>query len=433
MIPAHVPEAVVRQLRTSAVLVGYSGGLDSTVLLHWLSATTGLCAAGLRALHVHHGLHGDADRWAEHCREACHALGVPLEVVRVEVPVGHGHGPEGAARHARHAAFASALREGEVLALAHHRDDQAETFLLRALRGSGPDGLSAMAPWRPYARGWLWRPLLSYPREELLAYATRHGLRWIDDPSNADVAFDRNFLRQRIMPLLRERWPHAAGALARSAELCGEAVELLRAEDAAALAQARTADPHVLSRNALSALAPARRARLLRRWIEDLGLPPLTAEGVRRIEDDLLGARNDAAARFAWHGAEVRAWRDLLRADRERSPLPDHWSAEWTGRVPLELPDGSTLSLEGDSGLELAPPLTVHARRGGERIVLPGRSHSHALKHVLQELGVPPWIRERLPLLSDASGHVHAAGDLVFSAEFDQWLRSRHARLAWRS
>jgi len=411
------------------VLVGFSGGLDSSVLLHACAASPTLRESGLRAIHVHHGLHRDADAWAAHCERSCNALAIPLVVARVSVKGDAGDGPEAAARHARHAAFNDTLLEGEVLALAHHRDDQAETFLLRALRASGPDGLAAMRPWRPFGRGWLWRPLLDLPRAQLLAYAREHDLRWIEDPGNVDTGFDRNFLRHRVMPLLRERWPHVDAAFARSAALSDEAVDLLAAGDTPALADARREDPHALDATMLSRLPAARRARVLRRWIAELGLPPLPAEGIARIEHELLPAAADRVAGFAWHGALVRRWRDLLHADWQRAPLPADWTRPWDGREPVRLPDGGLLALEGAGHFDAT--LLLGARQGGERITLPGRGHSHALKHVLQALGVPPWLRERLPLLSGPQGELLAAGDVVYSAHFDAWLRANDARLHW--
>jgi tRNA(Ile)-lysidine synthase len=413
------------------VLVGFSGGLDSSVLLHACAASPPLRDSGLRAIHVHHGLHRDADRWAAHCERICGTLDIPLAVVRVSVEGDAGNGPEAAARDARHAAFNDALHDEEALTLAHHRDDQAETFLLRALRASGPDGLAAMRPWRRFGRGWLWRPLLDLPRAQLLAYARENGLRWIEDPSNTDSGFDRNFLRHKVMPLLRERWPHVDSAFARSAALNGEAVDLLDAEDACALADAGRDDPHVLGVTMLLQLPVARRARVLRRWIAGLGLPPLPAEGIARIEQELLPAAADRIAGFAWHGALVRRWRDLLHADWQRAPLPADWTQPWDGRDPVRLPDGSLLALEGAGHFDTQ--LVLGARVGGERITLPGRGHSHALKHVLQELGVPPWVRDQLPLLSTGEGELLAAGDVAYSARFDAWLRAGSARLRWSS
>jgi tRNA(Ile)-lysidine synthase len=424
-----IPVADLLQTGHAPLLVGLSGGLDSVVLLHALASLSEARARGLRAVHVHHGLHPDADAWQRHCESLCAAWQVPLRSARVEVARNHAQGPEAAARHARHAAFAAELGDDEVLALAHHGDDQAETFLLRALRGSGVDGLGAMQSWRRFGHGWLWRPLLAHSRADLQAYAQAHELPWIEDPSNRDTRFDRNFLRQHVLPLLRERWPHADAAFARSARLCAEANELLDTEDTAALARVRTCDAHVLSRSALLHLPSSRRARVLRRWIGELGLPPLPEEGVARIEAELLAARADAEPQFAWQRARVRAWRDLLHADRIRPALPMDWTSEWDGTAPLVLPDGSLLRLGHADAF--AQPLQVHARQGGERINLPGREHSHALKHVLQDLGVPPWERERLPLVSSLTGELLAAGDLVYSAGFDAWLRERGARLIW--
>lgn len=414
---------------TRAVVVGFSGGLDSSVLLHLLATQPVMRARGLRAIHIHHGLHVEANRWALHCHAVCEALAVPLQTIRVDVIGDAGNGLEASARDARYAAFADALGPDDVLALAHHRDDQAETFLMRALRASGPDGLAAMRPWRRFGAAWLWRPLLDTPSARLLAHARAHVLHWIDDPSNLDTVHDRNFLRQRVLPLLRERWPHADAAFARAAALSADAHDLLAGDDRCALADSGTADPQVLSVDALRALPRARRARVLRCWIEALALPRLPAQGVARIESDLLTAAADSHARFAWHGAVVRRWRGLLQAGPHREPMSPKWRASWDGRRPLALPGGSQLHLEGADGF--AAPLVVHARQGGERIALPGRGHSHALKNVLQDRGVPPWIREQLPLLCDADGAVQAAGDRVYSAAFDAWLRAQGARLHW--
>lgn len=414
--------------RPRPVLVGFSGGLDSSVLLHLLASDGDARRRGLRAIHVHHGLHDDADAWAAHCRGTCDALGVPLVVAHVEVDRASGLGIEGAARNARHAAFAEALDDGEILALAHHRDDQAETFLLRALRGSGADGLAAMRPWRRFGPGWLWRPLLDVPRATLRGHAEAQRLSWIEDPASSDARFDRNFLRNAVMPLLRERWPHAAGSLARSAELCAQASDLLDAEDAQALAGALR-DPRTLDCDALRELPASRRARVLRRWIAGLQLPLLPGNGIERIERELLAAAHDANPRFDWAGARVQRWRGLLHAEAIRAPLPREWSVAWDGSAPLSLPTGDTLRLAGAARFDA--PLRAHARQGGEHIALPGRTHTHALKHVLQDAGLPPWRRERLPLLSDPGGELLAAGDAIVSARLAAWLTAHGARLEW--
>jgi tRNA(Ile)-lysidine synthase len=408
----------------SPILVGLSGGLDSTVLLHLL-AHSPLRSNGLRAIQVHHGLHADADAWAAHCESLCASLDVPLTVVRVEVRDG-GDGPEAAARAARHAAFERELRDGEILALAHHRDDQAETFLLRALRGSGPDGLGAMRAWRRFGHGWLWRPLLAQPRAALRDYATAHELRWIEDPSNADQRFDRNFLRNRVLPLLRERWPQADASFARSAALNADAADALAQLDGAAL-DALLDDDH-LPCDVVRAMPADARARLLRRWIGRLGLPPLPADGMRRIDSELLPAAEDRVPHYDWSGARILRWGGRLHALRSAGDAwPLDWQREWDGSGPLPLPDGGTLALEGAARFDST--LRVRARIGGERIVLPRRTHSHALKHVLQERGLPPWERARLPLLFAADGVLLAAGTDILAAPFADWLSRHGARL----
>ena len=405
-------------LPDAPILVGFSGGLDSTVLLHALAADPAARARGLRAIHVDHGLHVASLDWAEHCIRVCAALGIELAVRRMRV-VDDGCGPEAAARSARLAAFADELRAGEFLALAHHQDDQAETLLLRLLRASGGHGVAAMREAREFAAGTLWRPLLALPRARLRDYADAHGLRWIEDPSNASDAFDRNFLRRHVMPVLAGRWPHAAASLARSAALLAEDADLLAQETARRLALLQGLDPAVLARDRLRAEPPAWRARLLRAWIAGLALPPLPARALAAIEADLLPARPGIVA---WPGAEVRAWRDGLYAGPGVALLPTDWSVAWDGRMALRLPTGETLSCVDTGGGDPAPafatlgPLRLAARQGGERLRLPGRRHTHAVKKLLQALDVPPWERGRLPLAYAADGELLAVGDVLTSA-----------------
>ncbi|GAA4866677.1 tRNA lysidine(34) synthetase TilS [Luteimonas vadosa] len=430
--PASIPlPALPWDRRPGALHVGYSGGLDSTVLLHLLHARQAEHGLEVRAIHVHHGLHPDADAWSAHCRQQCDALGFGLRIVRVHVEEAGGTGREAAARDARMAAFAAGMRQDDVLALAHHRDDQAETFLLRALRASGVDGLGAMRAWRPFADGWLWRPLLDVPREDVLAYARTRDLAWIEDPSNLDESLDRNFLRHRVLPLLRQRWPRAGRALADSAALAGTAASLLSGEDHAALGTVAGDVPDALSVPALAALPAARRARVLRAWVERRGLPALPANGVARIESDLLAAAPDGQAEFLWQGAFIRHWRGQLHAGRVHPPLPPTWRVPWDGRTPLHLPGGGALRLEPTDAGGFDEPIQVHARQGGESIRLPGRAHRHALKQVLQDMDLPPWQRKQMPLVSDGQGVLLAAGDIALSEDFDRWLQARGAKLRW--
>lgn len=411
------------------LLVGYSGGLDSTVLLHWLQRSAAAAGVGVRAVHVHHGLQGAADDWVLHCQQQCNALGVPLHIHRVNVDLRAGTGMEAAARQARRAAFAAELRDGETLALAQHQDDQAETFLLRALRGSGVDGLAAMAADSIFGTHRLWRPLLEVPRSALLAYAEQHALRWIEDPSNADDGPDRNFLRLHVLPLLRQRWPHAGQAVAASAALCGETRRMLDEEDEELLQHLQVAS-RVLSVELLRQVSPQRRARVLRRWVLAHGVPALPSRVVSQLEHELLPAAPDGDAQVRWQQHSIRLWRGhWYLLPTELPQLPAGWQATWDGRVPLALPDGGQLRLQGAAAFE--SPMRVTGRQGGERIQLPGRHHQHALKDCLQREHLAPWRRRQLPLLF-ADGQLQAAADVVVSAPLQAWLQQHDAELHWR-
>ena len=420
--------AALHLLPEAPLVVGFSGGLDSTALLHALAASTAARAQGLRALHVHHGLHPDADAWAEHCERICAGLDLPLRVLRVQVDHADGRGPEGAARAARLAAFRAALDADDVLALAHHRDDQAETILMRLLRGAGGDGLAAMRRRSRLGTLHLWRPLLDLPRAALRDYAMANALRWIEDPSNADARYDRNFLRHRVLPLLAERWPHASRNLARSAALIAEQSQLLAAATTVQLDALQVAQD-ALSLPNLLAYPRAQRSRILRAWLIRLDGHPPPASILAAIERDLLHARADGDACLAWAHVVVHRWRDRLHAMHPCAPLPTDWSARWDGRSRLCMPDGASLELHVADGFDA--PLMVHARRGGERIRLAGREHSHALKHVLQDRGVPPWTRAQMPLLFADDGELLAAGDSLLSARMERWLHAHGAHLRW--
>ena len=392
------------------LIVGYSGGMDSHVLLHQLATQrTRRPEHRLEALYIDHGLQAASARWGEHCATVCRALNVPFRVVRVNAQPLDGESPEAAARSARYAAFAAELDADTALLTAHHRDDQAETVLLQLLRGAGPHGLAAMPAVARLGAGWLLRPLLETDRAALLAYARHHDLRWIEDASNTQLDFDRNYLRQRIMPLLRERWPATTRTLARSAHWCAETAHWLDAEADADLARMVATDGDGLPVSALCELDEPRQRNLLRRWLRRLQLTVPDARQVRHIIHDLLTAGPDRQPCVRWPGGEVRRYRATLYA---MPPLARHDPAQrWVWRREaevwpwLKMPGIGGLRLQTTVGAGLSAAaltgatLTVRFRQGGERFHLAGRGHRQELKKLLQEAGIPPWCRDRLPLL----------------------------------
>ncbi|MGH8091324.1 MAG: tRNA lysidine(34) synthetase TilS [Rudaea sp.] len=302
-------------LPPGALVVAFSGGMDSSVLLHALAQLPASRARGLRALHVDHGLHDDSGGWAAHCHDFAARLDVPLQVVAVHVDRAAGTGLEDAARRARHAAFMQSLAAGEFLALAQHRGDQAETVLLKLLRGAGPEGLGAMRSLRQYGNGYLWRPLLDLPRSTLHEYARVHGLRWIEDPSNAQTRLSRNFLRLEILPRLTQHWPQAEAALAHSATWLRAAADFIDAQANAALASLRGAEPATLDWRGWLALPDALRDPVLRRWLREAGLDEPAHFHVAELERQLLAA-NDRRPCVTFDDTQLRRHRDWLHASR---------------------------------------------------------------------------------------------------------------------
>lgn len=379
--------------------LAYSGGLDSTVLLHLLARIAQReTLPPLSAFHVHHGLQAVADAWPTHCQQACERLGIPLEVLRVTV--GTGASVERAARDARYAALAEKVEEGDVLLMAQHRDDQAETLLFRLMRGAGVRGLASMAASRPLGRGNLVRPLLGVAREELAAYARAEGLSWVEDPSNADIHFARNFLRQTILPSLQAHWPAASQNIARCAEHLAEAESLLEDLARLDLATATAGAPlpwlnlPSLDLSALQALSPARQRNALRHW-----LAPLT-----RLPDsnhwsgweDLRDAARDAQPMWCLadgqlHRADGRLWW-LAGPWLDIPPIGLPWKDP---SRPLALPCNGRLEFIGTAP---AGVQAVAYRRGGEVFEVAGRGRRD-LKRLLNEARLPGFVRGRLPLL----------------------------------
>ena len=403
----------------SRLVLAFSGGLDSTVLLHALASLQAEHPVALRAVHVDHGLQEDSAAWSAHCREAARALGVDYLCRSVTVQLESGKGPEASARDARYGALHAELGPGDWLISAHHREDQAETLLLNLVRGSGPMGIAGIGAIRRFGPGWLARPLLDTSREELLDYAERMGLHWLDDPSNADRRFDRNFLRHDILPRLKSRWPDISARLLRSAGHAGEAAELL--EDLADIdLKGLGGRPDRLPIDRLKELSQARQRNLLRYSLKKLGLSTPTAMQLSRVLEEAIPARRDAQPLVSWPGASVRRYRNglyLMPENLVESPATIPVSSCDT---PLG-PGLGTLQFVHDAPHGMAKHLwqadvQVRFRQGGERFQPEGQSHTRKLKKLLQEEGVVPWMRDRLPLVY-ADDELVAVGDLWIAAQ----------------
>lgn len=411
--------------------IAYSGGLDSHVLLHAAAGLRSELRLDLRAVHIHHGLQPAADDWVGHCTRICAGLRVPLEIRRVQPPLGSDAGPEAAARDARYGAFRDLLRSDEMLATAQHRDDQAETLLLALLRGAGVHGLAAMPARAPLGAGVLLRPLLDLPRAALADYAQVHGLRWVEDPSNADPALDRNRLRGLIIPELRRRWSRLDKTLSRSAAHCAEAAGLLEELADELLAGLRagpaSADgvPAALSVAGLRRLDGPKQRLALRRWLDRLGFALPDTQRLRRITAELLLAAADRQPLVAWPGCEVRRHRDALHALAPLPPPPAGPLLPVPGACALALPvplGSLSWGLDPSSDPTVADVrVSVQFAAAGLRCARERRPSTN-LKALFQEAGIPAWLRPYVPLLVLDGGLAGVGGVRLCGGRL-AWLR----------
>lgn len=409
-LKAHLEAFLLPILRPGqTLLLAFSGGLDSRVLLELLAPLQKTMGFTLRAMHVHHGLSPNADDWAEFCSATCSSLHIPLHIAHVQVPANSGTGVEAAARKVRYEALCSDA--ADYIILAHHEDDQAETLLLQLLRGAGAKGLSAMAMHDENRR--LLRPLLDIPRSKLLSFAQQHDLRWIEDESNNDQAYDRNYCRHQIMPLLGQRFPAASHTLARSAAHIAEASQLL--DDLAQIDAAQYVKEQQLDVTGLASLTEARARNLLRYWLSSWWLSSQlpsyqqnlpTAHRLQEMLRQLLSAKNDAGIKIAVdsaNGVWLRRYRGFAYMEFNTVSLPI--AMVWQGEAELRMPDNSRLIFEPCKGSGLAVErlgihkLRISHRLGGERFKPELARPTRTLKHLLQEANIPPWQRERMPLV----------------------------------
>lgn len=398
-------EFLLRQYPLSVCFwVAYSGGLDSQVLLYALSRV--LPKNRLRAIHVNHGWHVDSIKWASTCQEICEKLDIYCEIISVDAHPKLGESLEAYAREARYGAMAKKIHAGDYLLTAHHRNDQAETLLLQLLRGSGLKGLASMPFCQTFANAYLMRPLLDFTRSDLYEYAQKHQLNWIEDESNINLRFNRNFIRHQVLPLVQQRWPQADKTIARAAANLAEANSLLDEVAHQDLSELQGPASNILVISRLLKLSAKRRTNILRYWLKRLYFPLPNQKQLQQI-DILLKSRVDASPRVSWGRGQLRRYRDYIYAllvENEKEPFNVQFTSwELDKTIILQTLDQLTSKQVLGSGLSVTllkeKQVDVAFRRGGERFYSSNRQGSHPLKKLFQEWAIPPWERNKLPLI----------------------------------
>jgi len=397
-------QAVLDPLResvnTRAIWLAYSGGVDSHVLLH-LIANAKAAFKSIDVVHVDHGLQAQSAEWSKHCETVCKQLGLNFHLVNVDITDASELGIEAAARQARYSALQTLVPNDAVLLTAQHQDDQAETLLLQLLRGAGPKGLAAMAYSSEMAELTIIRPLLAISQADILAYAQQHQLSWIDDPSNQDTDLNRNYIRHQVWPLLSQRWPSAAKTLSRSSQICAEADTLLM-ELAQQDLQTVLSD-EAIEISQLLTLSVARQRNCLRFYIQQQALPLPSETILQQIIDSVCQAAEDAMPHVEWQQCEARRYQGLLFLNRQPNQLDTDAVYTISSSQDLSLNPEQYLSWQAsENGIKtglIDDGLTLRFRQGGEKIKLAGKTHHQSLKKLFQEWQIPPWQRERIPLI----------------------------------
>ena len=397
------------------ILVGLSGGIDSVLLLELLSQQ--IDSKRIQAVHINHGLSDNADQWQQFTQNYCRQLGVEFYAEKIQLVV-TGEGIEAAAREARYAVFEKRLKQNGLLFLAHHADDQVETVFYRLLRGSGSKGLAGIPESRPLGMGQLIRPLLAYSKQAIQREAVERDLNWIEDESNLDDRFDRNYIRNQVIPVIAKRWPDYPQTIMHSAGLSDQANQLskdLALEDLASLDELNERAGWSISIEALTNLSTLRQRNFLRYWseIQDLSAP--SSKIINEILSSVVGARQDASPEIVWQSqCWARFQNRLYLLNHSNQQVPQDFPISWNMQNCLLLADGSQISAKTSKGkglLVAADFLEIRYRQGGERCKPEGRGHSSSLKKLLLEYQLPPWLRDRVPLFY-ANKELVAVGDL---------------------
>ena len=387
------------------IVLALSGGLDSMVLLHLL-AMSSIPNSLISTVHVHHGLSELADDWVDFCRERCADYGIAFIVQYVSLTQDLGLGIEGAARKMRYLALSNYIDNQSVLLTAQHQDDQVETLLLALKRGSGTLGLGAMPSIMIFAQCKLARPLLTTSRHDIEQYATKHRLNWVEDDSNSDSRFDRNFLRHHVIKFLNERWPSFSRSAARSATLCQESNELLDEVASDDLCKVQVTALQ-LSIKRLLTMSTVRCNNVLRYWLRQCDVILPSSAVLRQIRLQILQGKDDSDPLIKLSDLSLRRYRDGLYLVQPTDDI-SQIVVPWQGQVSLALPDGLgqlIFNRQSDKNLHLIKPasdvkVTITFSIAGSYKAWPSeRSKRRTVKKLLQEYQVPTWQRQRIPFI----------------------------------
>jgi len=391
------------------IVVGLSGGLDSIVLTHLLATLSRSSKIFLlKVVHINHQLQRDADEWQSFCSDVCQSLHISFENITVNATPEKGEGPEAAARNARYVAFKSVLKENDILVTAHHLDDQIETVFLQMLRGTGIEGATGISPVSLFGNNYLLRPLLEFSRDDIQSYAEENQLTWVEDPSNQETEFSRNYLRQKVIPLIEKRWPAYRQTIQRFSENMQQAGDVLQEIVEEDIEDVIDKETNSLCIEPLSKLSVNRQNNIIRSWIKKTNGDVPSVAILHQIFL-LMSSTEDAEPVVTWGQTEIRRFQNKLYCmQKNRNKIPENLEiniSNWRPGQVVEVPGYGALVLElcEDEGiLETyisSENIQIKIRQGGETCKPVGRQKSQSLKKIFQEKKVPPWLRNNTPIV----------------------------------
>ena len=408
--------------KTNKVFVAYSGGVDSHVLLQLASTVTCL-KSKIVAIHIDHGLQQGSNQWAMHCEKVASVLGVEFCCIKVTIEKQARESLEEMARNARYLAFKSFLNKRDVVLLAQHREDQMETVLLQLFRGAGVRGLSGMPLSIGFGNGLMLRPFLDVSKKDIMEYAESHHLQWVDDPSNQHNDFDRNFLRNQIIPQLKQRWSALDKTVSRSARHCANSDILSQQVANQLLSQVYDKVDQTLIIDQLLRVDVHQQSLIIRQWFDLMKLRMPSEGKIDKILNEIVLAKPSANPVLQGKIYTMRRYRNKLYCLSLKNNQFKIAYSYWPERIKaLNVQFQFSLILVNSLGglstlLWHGAKVEIKSRTGAEKIRLLGREGHHSLKKLFQEKGIPPWERERIPLIY-LDDQLAAVADLWASADF---------------
>lgn len=431
-IPAFSPQVLLdilpRLPRHQRMLVGFSGGADSTALLLALYQLADQLPGSLAAIHFNHGLLAEATDWEAHCRHFCQQRNIAIQVHHLALQASPGRSPETMAREARYAVIGKLLNPNDVYLTAHHADDQAETMLLNLMRGSGVAGLAGIRPLRRFCQGWLARPLLNTRREALEDWLASQQVSWVNDTSNADDSMDRNFLRNRVIPLLGQRWPGVITHLQQTAEHLQQRSSAFE-ELLSSVSGLCSADAYTLSLRDFSGASRNLQAEIIRHWALQRGAPPPPRVRLEEFLAQLQHAHSGSHAELVWRQWLVKHHAGLLWMHPLPAPGPCPESF-WGNSDTLELGEPFGKLHWPGHAMDIHMKAVIRNRAGVSRDPKISRSHKKKLKEIMRIMNIPYWLRDAIPLLW-IDAELAAIGDGWLSPEFRRHLARNHSQYTW--